>query len=88
MYTVSHRDYFERLITYFADYIFCILCKRQFIHFHGLCMGESFPYGKGDITDFGVDPVGVRVGLTHVCTISGKPVVGFLPNFHGYIIGT
>ena len=23
-----------------------------------------------------------------VCTISSEPVVGFLPNFHGYIIGT
>ena len=23
-----------------------------------------------------------------VCTIACEPVVGFLPNFHGYIIGT
>ena len=48
--------------------------------------------GGGHI-DFGADPIGigirVGVGMTFlVCTISCEPVVGFLPNFHGYIIGT
>ena len=42
-------------------------------------------YGEGDI-DFGVDPFGVSISL--VCTISCELVAGFLPDFHGYIIGT
>ena len=36
--------------------------------------------GGGHI-DFGADPIGVGVGL-------GIGVVGFFPNFHGYIIRT
>ena len=42
--------------------------------------------GGGHI-DFGVDPVGL-VSRLLVCTISCEPVVGFLPNLHGYIIVT
>ena len=38
---------------------------------------------EGDI-EFDADPVGVSVGATLSC----EPVVGFLPNFHGYINGT
>ena len=50
-----------------------------------------FPHlrGGGHI-DFGVDPIGVGVGMTFsfLHNISGEPVDGFLPNFHGYVIGT
>ena len=55
--------------------------------------------GGGHIV-FGADPVGMGlgsigvgagicgVGVTFVCTKSYEPVVGSLPNFHGYIIRT
>ena len=49
--------------------------------------GENIAFGAENVG------VGVEVGVTlarHflVCTISFEPVVGFLPNLHGYIIGT
>ena len=56
-------------------------------------IGIGTPQGGGHI-DFGVDHVGIGVGIQAsawhflVCTISCEPVVGFLPNFYGYIIGT
>ena len=43
--------------------------------------------GKGDI-DFGVDPIGISIGIGVDVGIGVTPVVGFLPNFHGYMIGT
>ena len=42
----------------------------------------------GGHTDFGVDPVGVGIGVILCLHIPCEPVVGFLPNVHGYIIGT
>ena len=41
---------------------------------------------RGEHIVFGVDSVGIGicVSVTFVCSISCEPVVGFLPNFHGY----
>ena len=46
-------------------------------------------YGGRGTFVFGVVPVGVGL-VWHflVCRVSCEPVVGFLTNFHGYIIGT
>ena len=51
---------------------------------------------EGEHIDFCAFSVGVSVGIsvgigfcvTLVLTISAEPVVGVLPHFHGYIIGT
>ena len=40
--------------------------------------------GRGPVV-FGMHPVGI--GVTLVYTLSCEPVVEFLPNVHGYIIG-
>ena len=45
--------------------------------------------GGGRYTVFGADPIciSISIGLRVDITISCEPVLGFLPNFHGYIIG-
>ena len=72
----------------YTDKLLHVLCYFVLIAPDKVLFFNWKVWGGGHI-NFGVDPVGIGIkGHFFVCTISCEPGVGFLPNFHGYIIGT
>ena len=54
------------------------------IYGHFLYVPPPFHLLGGGHIFFDADPIGIGTGITLPCLHICEPVVGFLPNFHGY----